>query len=234
MKTYIIHVSDAYEREKHILEQIKNHNFDIEFILEGDKKDLSSEISESYFNDFMRMHPNAMSCSYKHYLAYKNMVKNNINLALIFEDDIFLENNFDDIFSKITLEIKQEQLSNFLISLEDSNLKYINKSKRISGKYLYKKINGRMAGAYCIDIVCAQNMINYIEKNKFTVPIDWIHNKCSEENVISLFWSQPSICIQGSLNGKLKSLIDNKSVGLARILSFRFRRIVLRFLSDFI
>lgn len=44
MKTYIIHVSDVYEREKHIKEELKNRNLDIKFVLEGDIKDLSNDV----------------------------------------------------------------------------------------------------------------------------------------------------------------------------------------------
>ena len=67
-------------------------------------------------------------------------------------------------------------MKKFLISLEESNLKYVRKSERKEDSLLYKKPIGRMAGAYLMDTICAQALINEIENNKCNLAIDWFHN----------------------------------------------------------
>ena len=49
MKTFIIHVSNDYEREKHIRKELENKELDTEFINEGDIADLSEIILGKYF-----------------------------------------------------------------------------------------------------------------------------------------------------------------------------------------
>ena len=108
--------------------------------------------------------------------------------------------------------------------MEDSNLKYVEGSERKKGMFLYKRLKGRMAGAYIVDSKFAQNTIKEIEQNKCNLPIDWLHNYCSNKELINIYWAQPSIAIQGSLNGKMESTIDSKPVGYNKILKFNINR----------
>lgn len=57
------------------------------------------------------------------------------------------------------------------------------------------------------------------------IPIDGFHNLCLKNGIIDMYWSQPPVSIQGSLNGSIKSLIDNKRIGLKRRLAFKLQRI---------
>ncbi len=129
MRTYIIHVSDAYDREKHILKEVENKNLNFAFINQGDKSDLSTAVLDTYFAGKMATVSAATSCAYKHILSYEKMLANHEDLALILEDDICFYANFSEI-NKILDEIKRRKLSNFIISLEDSILRYVPRSER--------------------------------------------------------------------------------------------------------
>jgi glycosyl transferase family 25 len=224
MKTYVIHVSDALEREVHIKTQINNKKLDYVFVNEGDKKDLYKPILEKYFTGPLCQASAATSCAYKHILAYEDMLANNTELALVLEDDIFLSENFSEALAKTILEIKRRNLQNFIVSLEDSNLRYVKGSERNKNQLLYKNNHGRMTGAYLTDRAAALKMMQEINKNKCAENIDWFHNRCSEKDIINIYWLHPTIATQGSLNGNISSLIGNKPGGLFRLLSFRLEK----------
>jgi len=225
MKTFIIHVGTAIERMKHMQVQLKDKNLDTEFILRGNKEDLSYEIMQKYFTGELNSVSNGTSCVYKHLLAYTEITKNHTEIALILEDDIFFHSNFNESLSKILSEIKRDQLSNFVISLEDSSLTYVARSEFIADKMLYKKLHGRMAGAYLIDFLGAQTILEEVTKNKCHVPIDWYHNYLSEKGKINILWLYNPVATQGSLEGSIQSTLDSKAFSKFKVLSFRVQRI---------
>jgi len=233
-KTYIIHVSDALEREIYIKKQIGNKEFDSIFIVDGDKKDLTPQIISNYFIEPLNNVSNVSSCAYKHILAYEKIVNDSIDYALILEDDISFYKNFKPQFELLCNEIKAKKIHNCLISLEDSNLQYVKKSEKINNSYLYKKPNGRMAGAYIIDNECAKNILLEIKNNKCSQPIDWFHNQCANKDLISIYWCHPAIAIQGSLNGAMPSMIDDKKFGYTRIVLFSIQKAYKKMLYNFL
>ena len=228
MKNYIIHVSTDFEREEHIKKEIGKTSFDFIFINDGDKKDLSKDIVSRYFGGELIPVSGATSCAYKHILVYKDMINSQVDYAIVLEDDIFLHKDFEKIVNKILIEITERKLNNFLISLEESNLKYINGSERKKGILLYPRKHSRFTGAYILDVECAKTIMNEIETYKCNKPIDWIHNIYGERGLINVYWLHPTIAVQGSLNGKMKSEIDTRfkrGKNLFRQISFSLTKI---------
>lgn len=224
MKTYIIHVSTALEREKHIKTQILDKGLEAQFINEGDIKDLTENILQTYFKGGMCVPQAATSCAYKHLRAYEYMLEQHIELALILEDDIILHQNFEAELKHIQAEIKTTNIQAFFISLEDSDLRFIKKSTRLKNTRLYPQPTGRTAGAYIVDLEAAKRILEKIKTTKCDLPIDWFHNLCASQKSIEIFWAHPTIATQGSLLGSIKSMIDNKPAHIWRILSFRLQR----------
>lgn len=216
LKIFIIHVKGSSERKKHILKELKKFNLNAEFILDGNKEDLTDERLEKYFSDEMHEVTGQTSCALKHIFAYEKTIEQTAQQILIFEDDIILKSNFKEVINLIFNEIKKRKLSNYLISLENTNHNYIKKSELIENQLLYKKVNGRCTGAYLIDYKCAKNMLSDIYKNRCNKAIDWFHNSMSSNNNIDIYWSYPHIAEQASHSGKMPSLIDNKKTGLFR------------------
>lgn len=230
MKTYVIHVSTAVERRAGIENELKGKNFDTSFILDGDINTLDKSRLNTFFTGKMREAKPSTSCSFKHILAYQEIVKEKHQIALILEDDIRFYSNIH-LLNKILTEINHRDLSSFMVSLEDSRLKYIPRSKRKEGLYLYPEKSGRMTGAYLIDYEGAKRILAHLEKEKMNVPIDWFHNQCIEKNIIQMFWSQPTLAVQGSLEGSIKSLIGKVRFGFLKVLSFRAQRTYKRLIS---
>jgi GR25 family glycosyltransferase involved in LPS biosynthesis len=141
------------------------------------------------------------------------------------EDDIYFYTNFNKQIRRIEDEIKNLNITNFIISLEDSHLKYVKGSERLKDKYIYPKTRGRTTGAYLIDITSANNILSYLKSNKCSLHIGWFHNQCSENKVIQIYWCHPPVSTQGSINGRIKSLTGNNKVGYFRIMAYNVQKI---------
>jgi len=230
MKTYVIHVSDAYARKAHIQNELDGKDLDITYITKGDKKDLTAEVLDEYFSEEMAAIKASTSCAYKHILAYQTIVAEKDHLVLILEDDIKFYKHFS-ILQKIVTELEIRKIENFMLSLEDSNLRYIPKSEREIGTLIYPKKTGRMAGAYLIDKKGAKSILQHIKKEKINIPIDWYHNLCVKNYAIKMYWSHPAIAFQSSLDGSMKSLIVNKNkYGIFAPVLFKIKKLYKHFL----
>lgn len=227
MKAFIIHLSTALEREMHMKKEFGNKGLDIEFINDGDFNDLSETALTEYFTGEMRDNKNAarISNAYKHFLAYDKILKFNHSYAMILEDDIICYNNFTRGLKNIENEIRNLHISNFIISLEDSHLKYVRGSERSKNKYLYPKTRGRTTGAYIIDFDASNNILSYLKSNKCSLHIGWFHNLCSDNKIIQIYWCHPPLVTQGSMNGRIKSLINKNKVGSFRIITYNIQKI---------
>lgn len=223
LKIFIIHVDGATERYNHIKNELKKFNFDAEFVLDGNKEAINEERLNKYFINIMHSVTGQTSCALKHILAYEKAIEQSAQQILILEDDIILKPNFKEIIRLIFNEIEKRKLSNYLISLENTNHNYIQKSEVINNQILYKKEKSRCAGAYLIDINCATSIVSDIYANKCGEPIDWFHNTMSKDNKINVYWSYPHIAEQASHNGRMASLIDVKKVGLFRRVIYFFQ-----------
>lgn len=214
-ETLVLHVKEGYEeRARHIESMLREMQIQFKYILEGNKSDLTQEVLDEYFGDGgsvdMYGKFSRTSCAYKHILAYEYIVNHNIPGALILEDDIILQHNFVDIFNKTMMEIKRFSYTNFMISYENSRLRFIPRSKRIKGVYLYPGNKDRMAGAYYIDQIAAKCILDKIKEEKCIEPIDILHNELLKEKRLTYFWCQPTIASQGSFTGLFKTSISNK------------------------
>jgi len=233
MKTYIIHVSDAFEREKHVHNEIKDKTLDAIFINEGDLKDLSPTVLDKYFTGLeMKRRMPTTSCAYKHFLAYQEIIKNNVEIALIFEDDIILSKNFQQEITKIVAEAQSDKHQNFLISLEDSGHRFVKKSERIKNKHFYKRTKMRGTGAYIIDLQATKNIMQEVMTEKCHRPIDCFLETCAELDKINIYWTHPTIVSQGSFLGSMQPLIGYRPIGNLRVQGVKLKRWYKKLLAD--
>ena len=120
--------------------------------------------------------PKILSCTLKHFLAYEKILAENLTGALILEDDAILSKNFDGIFPRTIMEYESTCLSeNIIISYEDTRLRFVPRSQRTKGKYLYLGDRDRMARAYFINQQAARMILNEVKTNKCHLPIDLYH-----------------------------------------------------------
>lgn len=215
---FVLHVRKGYEKRKqHIESMLGKMDIPFEYILDGDICDLTDDVLDKYFcGETMTGKYPFTSCSYKHLLAYKEIVNRNMEGALILEDDIFLQKKFVRTFNKSMEELRQysaEHPEPVIISYEDTRLRFVPRSKRIKGTVIYKGDRDRMTGAFYINREAAKLLIEYAETHKFDLPIDLTHCKLLREGRLTYFWSQPTVATQGSHTGAFSSAINfNKSI----------------------
>ena len=231
---YVVHGIRGYEEREKILIDLfqKQYGLEFEFVTESSNSAENDALIAHYFQDDARelMSKGGLFCTLVHILIYEKIVKNNDRYALIFENDVCLIGA--GFIEKLHLVMKEAaQLEEgFIISLENSTLKYPSWKKIKNGTYLYEASKGRCAGAYLIDKKAAELMLNDLKMNKCSNVIDWWHNDLINRHVIKMYWAHPPLTEQGSFNGKLPSSISIRSKGYIR----RFRWLSQKFVKTYV
>ncbi|MEZ4924618.1 MAG: glycosyltransferase family 25 protein [Crocinitomicaceae bacterium] len=228
-KVYVVHVSSNLEREEHMKQELGRFNIPFEFMLKGDLKDLSRELVDEYFSGDQMSGPFCaeQSCALKHIYIYQKMIEDGVGNALIFEDDVFLTDNFIEVFNQCIDEfssLSEEIRNKGLINFEESTLRYVPKERVKEGIVLYEMDRSRCAGAYFINSNLAKAIVNDVQVNKCDKPLDWYHNTLVDRIALKHFWCHPAIVQQGSHNGKMASTIDDKKHGGIRKITWKISR----------
>ena len=211
IKIFVLHYSKLTERKNYILEQFKKYNItNFEFIEKYDK----DEITDSEIIIFDKTYKKStMSLHLKHNYVY-NLIAENYDNALIFEDEVILSDNFLD------------KLNNYIYQLpEDWDMLFIGNgcNLHIEAHIIKPDINiykkclhatnwggygaSRCSDSYLVNKKCAIKLCEYIKnlKNKIDIPIDWWINVASRDNNLNVYWAEPTIVTQGTESGLFKS-----------------------------
>lgn len=210
---------------------------DFELILDGDIPDINQYYLDRYFRDEIKEKVNAVtSCTLKHILAYEEVVKNNYKDCLIFEDDIFLTPDFIEVFNETMDEIKNRQdidEKRVFISYENSRMKLIPVSQRISGQHLYRANSTRYAGAYYTTLDVAKSIVKHTLENKCEIVSDWYLTEHQDDFGMHIYWCHPPIAEQGSHSGRFDSGLNKKRAGIYRQIAWNaqkiYKSLVIRF-----
>ena len=218
---YIVHAKEGYEiHEQRIKETFSQLNLDYELVTDGDVSNFNEELLQKYFcgNIESVLSKGVLSCTLNHILSYEKMIKNNNKYALIFENDPFFLGDFLTKIKRVANEANSLE-PGFIISLENTTLRFPDFRKVKKGKYLYEASYGRAAGAYLIDLKGAKDILENLKTEKCCQVIDWWHNTLISKKIIKMYWAHPAFVEQGSHNGSMSSTISSKSKSGAR----RFR-----------
>ena len=148
---FITHWTKLLERKKKIMEMMSAEGLTGRFIEKYDSQDLDIE-SESClkFGNYVRQGmgfkgKTIMSLFFKHIECYRIMIEENIEVALILEDDVLFENDFKN---KLNNYINQLPDDWNVLCIGDGCKLHIN-SKRFSEKKppnVYLKYRGKIEG----------------------------------------------------------------------------------------
>jgi len=148
-----------------------------------------------------------MSLHLKHNYVYK-LISENYDNALIFEDDVILTDNFNEILNKYMTELPNDY---DMLFIGDGCKMHIEKNKLIQNKNIYEKSlypgSSRCSDSYIISKKCAIKLCEYISnlEHKIKLPIDWWLSVAARDNNFKVYWAEPTIVTQGSQNGLFKS-----------------------------
>jgi glycosyl transferase family 25 len=228
---YVVHAPKGYERqEKRLYDILKyQYGFDFEFL----NKD-EDEMIPSYFVENIRqvMNRGAIMCSLNHILFYETIISRGDKIALILEDDPYFSKHFLKHLRQIVTEA-QTLHAGFLISLENSTLKFPSRKIIKKNKYLYEASSGRCVGAYLIDNTAAKNIIDRLKQHKCDKVIDHWHNDLINENVFKMYWAHPTCVEQGSISGRISSNNSTQHAGMIRRISWISQKIYKEYILRF-
>jgi glycosyl transferase, family 25 len=219
---YIVHARKGYEyHEKRINKLFRETGLKFEFVTDGDPECFTPALLDKYFCQNIRelLSDGTLSCTLNHILSYEKIIKNNNRFALVFENDPFF---LGDFVKKIINVANEAATLNagFLISLENTTLKFPAFKKLQPGKLLYPANYGRCAGAYLIDLKGAENILEDLKTNKCRQVIDWWHNSLIDNDIVKMYWAHPPLTEQGSHNGFLSATISTKNKSIQRRISW--------------
>lgn len=216
---YIVHAITGYELHEQRINELfaKLGLTNYEFVTGGDLSCLTPAMLDKYFCPQIKeaLRPGVMSCTLNHILSYERIVANGNRYALVFENDPFFLGDFIKKIKRVVHEANSLK-PGFIISLENTTLRFPSLMKRKKGRYLSKSSYGRGAGAYMIDLAGAQRILDDLKINKCCQVIDWWHNTLVKNGVVDMYWAHPPLTEQGSHNGLMHSTISSKNRSIVR------------------
>jgi GR25 family glycosyltransferase involved in LPS biosynthesis len=211
MKIFVVHYSKLTDRKENILKQFQENNItNYEFIEEFNKEDLQ-DWDKLFFDDCIS--EPMMSLMSKHFFVYRLIAEYYEN-GLILEDDVILSSNFINILNKYMNEINKDY--DMLFIGDGANL-HIEKDKLTLDKNIYEKClyptswggdgASRCSDSYVISKKCAIKLCEYISNLslKINLPSDWWINEAARNIKLKVYWAEPTIVTQGTMQGLFES-----------------------------
>ncbi|MBE6339725.1 MAG: lipooligosaccharide biosynthesis protein LpsA [Bacteroidales bacterium] len=210
MRAIVIHARSLTEREKHIRQQLKDWSGDVTFMSDVDKDEITEDILAKYFKPACELYCKSgqASCAVKHLMALQYIIDNELEGALVLEDDIVLHTNFVSNFMYTMEEYRNRYVDKpVIISYEDSSLQFVPHSRRIRGQWLYEGPTNRVRfnGALYINNLAARVILAEVMENKCDRAIDHFYVKLHKMGLLTILWCEPALATQGSFNGKFLS-----------------------------
>ena len=222
---YVVHYSPLKERRTFMEEQFKKYNISATFETEYDREDLTEkDLSQfRWHDDKLCIKHSEASLACKQMSIYRKIVENKIDVAVIFEDDVML---FDDFLAKFMIyyyELPEDwdilffgsgwnlHVPEHLVKSSDKNvfLKNNNGAGRNSPmvqKEGWPSCGGstRCLDSYVITYSAAKRIMEYIEKTKIHCPFDIFLNGVYRNLKLNVYWGEPSLCKQDCFESSLK------------------------------
>lgn len=166
MKTYIISLERAKERNKYIKKHIIDRQLDHKIInaIDGNlltEKDIKANCNIKQVEKYpLWLSKGAIACALSHLQAYEEFLKTNDKAAFIIEDDVFLPKNIKEILSQVVEEIKSDEvILLYYTTFAPEKISNIARKDLSSGGLFYPlTFEASTAAAYLIGRGAAQNL----------------------------------------------------------------------------
>jgi len=205
-KVYVAHYLPLKDRKENI---DSGFDFDFTYITnEPETKywDIDAELWNIKTSEPKRhMSQAEISLAHKHIKIYEDIIHNQYERALIFEDDVILCDNF---ISRFNYNLSQTPNWDFIFIGNGCNLR-INQSLIKPGIIAYKKNHPatKCTDSYCVTLESIESI--YEDIRYFTLPIDFELNYQLQHHNLDVYWWDPPLVEQGSQIGTYKTAIQN-------------------------
>lgn len=208
---YVIHARKFTDRAAHMKSELGKRGIPFEFIEPFDADTLTDEMKARHFVPESKVPLGHMSCVLKHFEALRRIAEKNLRCALVFEDDVVLDENFNEVLAQILAEAKNFTPP-YTLQVGCASNMYVPGKMLQPGKFLYPAAEVRAADAYLIDAQTARLRLDWFAKNRANHSIDHLFNVIDREEKIPIFWSHPTLAEQGSMTGLFASTIDQNKM----------------------
>jgi GR25 family glycosyltransferase involved in LPS biosynthesis len=204
MHIYVIHYTPLKERKQHIIDEFARHNItDYEFIESFDKEALT-ESDKTKFTE--QLNEGQKSIISKHLEAYRKIATGYDAYSLIFEDDVVLSDNFNQILQSYMSQFLPQNGDMLFIS--DCAELHMHKGLLKSNSNIYKKTllptfwggagGSRGTDAYIVSATCARRILHYVQTLTYkinTASDHWL-NQVMMDLSLKVFWAEPTLVTQ--------------------------------------
>ncbi len=204
---YVIHVRHFTDRAAHVKAQLGSAGIPFEFIEPYDPDQIDDQTRKHLILPDAKTSPNALSAALKHMEALRRIVARGQRMALVFEDDVILHKRFTEHLVQFLEEAKQLDPPYSILIGSGGNM-FVPGKQLQPGRHLYPAQEVRAADAYLIGAEAARRRLDWVERNKIHLPPDLLFNVTDKAMGIRLYWTEPTIVDQGSMNGLFPSAID--------------------------
>jgi hypothetical protein len=196
IKIFILHHTPAVDRK---LELQKDLNFaNLPYQMEWVESFLPSEIDSNIFTNIKR---SELSLSLKHKYALEQIVQNNIEYGIVFEDDVNLQSvsNTHQFLEQSILETKSSQGDVLWIGDVWVGKYTIPRANKTQDKISYFSSNcsSRCTHAY---IISQQGARLVLDNYHYNQPIDHLYNEIISKKIISSGWTEPGLTQKSAEN----------------------------------
>lgn len=227
MKVFVCHYSPLTVRKKYLDKVLPELGFaDIEWVTEKDiinydlskvydssPQALSLRNSTSFAKFGVKNHrilrKSEAELTLQHFECYRRIFEQNLDMAVIFEDDVIFKNHFVKRFNQYLEELP----SSFDVLYfgkgcghHRSPMSILDFFNNLSGKkYLFKnrECRSRFTDSYVVSHAAAGK---FFQKGlPFHLPIDWELNYLQSWLDMEIYWAEPTLTFQGSKYGYYKS-----------------------------
>lgn len=158
MKIFIVNLKKSVERRQKMEEQLLALGLSAEFIeavdgrlmSDDERKRVTAEVNYAFL-------PGEIGCALSHQKIYRKMIDENIDNALILEDDIVLNEDFKDILDHISISTNAPSV----ILLSRTNKFFKKPLKKLTRKHsLHKTLHATTTHSYIINNSAANSLLN--------------------------------------------------------------------------
>lgn len=181
--TYIINLKDNIDRRDAMEKQLENANLNYQFIEAVKGSDLTDEQIKSKVLNYpdCLLTKGEIGCALSHINIYQKMVDENIEYALILEDDAIVPKNLEKTINEI---IQQDIKHNKNVYLLSEVISYIENKKLHSN--IYSAYHACGAHGYLINLKAAKNLLSVLNPIRYEADMWWIFRFRKYVNVYCL------------------------------------------------
>ncbi|QHM75256.1 Lipooligosaccharide biosynthesis protein lex-1 [Mixta theicola] len=193
MKTFIINLEEEVERREKITNQCQHHNLNYQLIKAVNGKTLPQPVVSAVTANYPAcgLTQGEIGCALSHLAVYAAIVSENLNCALILEDDAILDADLQKYLNSIEFHINNQRPEIYILSAVDACNKSITR-KLGQDITFYRLAYGSCAHGYIINKAAAQALRKYnlpvrFEADQWTLFRDLcgIYIWCLDKEIIS-------------------------------------------------